>query len=49
MNPAKDMQEETGTTEGETAGWDHPLDGRVSELRELVMDSHDHWKNHSLD
>ena len=38
MNPAKDMQEETGTTEGETAGWDHPLYGRVSELRELVMD-----------
>ena len=30
-------QEEKGTTEDETAGWHHWLDGRLSELRELVM------------
>ena len=31
-------QEEKGTTEDETAGWHHRLDGRLSELREFVMD-----------
>ena len=32
-------QEEKGTTENEMAGWHHRLDGCVSELRELVMDT----------
>ena len=31
-------QEEKGTTEDEMAGWHHWLDGRLSELQELVMD-----------
>ena len=31
-------QEEKGTTEDEMAGWHHWLNGRLSELRELVMD-----------
>ena len=31
-------QEEKGTTEDTMAGWHHQLDGRLSELRELVMD-----------
>ena len=31
-------QEEKGTTEDEMAGWHHWLDGRLSELRKLVMD-----------
>ena len=31
-------QEEQGTTEDEMSGWHHWLDGRVSELQELVMD-----------
>ena len=31
-------QEEKGTTEDELAGWHHWLDGRLSKLRELVMD-----------
>ena len=31
-------QEEKGTTEDEMAGWHRWLDGRESELRELVMD-----------
>ena len=32
------MQEEKGATEDEMAGWHHRLDGRESELREMVMD-----------
>ena len=31
-------QEEKGTTEDEMAGWHHRLDGRLFELREMVMD-----------
>ena len=31
-------QKEKGTTEDEMAGWHHWLDGRLSELWELVMD-----------
>ena len=31
-------QEEKGKTEDEMAGWHHWLDGRLSELREMVMD-----------
>ena len=31
-------QEEKGITEDEMAEWHHGLDGRESELRELVMD-----------
>ena len=31
-------QEEKGTTEDEIAGWHHRFDGRLSELREMVMD-----------
>ena len=32
-------QEEKGTTEDETAGWHHRLDGHgLSELQEMVMD-----------
>ena len=31
-------QEEKGTTQDEMAGWHHRLDGRESELREMVMD-----------
>ena len=30
-------QEEKGTTEDEMVGWHHGLDGRESELREMVM------------
>ena len=31
-------EEEKRTTEDEMAGWHHQLDGRLSELRELVME-----------
>ena len=31
-------QEEKGTTQDEMAGWHYRLDGRESELREMVMD-----------
>ena len=31
-------EEEKGTTEDEMAGWPHQLDGRLSELWELVME-----------
>ena len=31
-------QEEKATTEDQIAGWHHQLDGRLSELRELIMD-----------
>ena len=34
----RDWRQEKGTTEDKMAGWHHWLDGRLSELQELVMD-----------